>query len=524
MNRHRTRKIALIILLASITFPLLLFYQTLDDFVPKHIAMIMDVCANGKLIEGENDIIQIPGFYLLGAIITIISGLSPEKLVSFPIQVIPYAAILFCLIYRISDNSIVAGIITFIDLSSGVNGTAKLFFWPHGIGYILFFLITILVIDFIRNEFDKRVFLLIIVTGASLVFLSYNLAAWVFLLLAAISIISAQLYIINKFLKLDNVKFYFDLTKKALTASVAILFVEMGLSRFVYGVFIPTLQSSQDLEISALEKFSIAYTNPDLSGVVLSPIMVHYPISITIISAIKYGLLALVILGFCLFVGKKFYTDFKIDKINLVLISVIVMQGLYAIPRLLIGGIVVTALWLPGIFSLARLPRISEHLRIWSVLVILALLALTFVNYGIYSYEGSIDRVYYETDGYMESNNWFNEKTNAALFVSDELTKNFKILYDSKMAAQSNNLNTNYNEVAMNSRRMSPDEAGVLAKLQDGALNDNSYYVLNNRLSRMSLENWIVIQSWQKSDNVVTANPNVYKIYDNSLLSVYRPS
>ena len=94
LSRSQKNKIALILLLMAITLPLLLFNGTADAFIPKHIARVEEISYGGKLIEGENQVIPVPGFYVLGAIITLVSGLASEKLIFFPIQLIPYAVLL----------------------------------------------------------------------------------------------------------------------------------------------------------------------------------------------------------------------------------------------------------------------------------------------------------------------------------------------------------------------------------------------------------------------------------------------
>jgi len=499
-----------------------MFFKTLDDFIPKHIAMMVDMVSSGRLTLGNEEIIRTPGFYLLGGLIVLITGFPPESLIFLPIQLVPYLFVIFCLLYIISDNAIIASIITLLEFTSGITGTRTLFFWPHGIGTILFLVILILLLGFVKDKTKKEYIFLIMVTGASLVFLSYSLTAMSLILLTIVAVLIAFVSLILSRFDWDY-EYNVNTSKAILVALIVISAVELGLTRFMYDVFIPTIQTTQNIDVSAWEKFSISYLNPELNSVILSPIMIHYPISITVISAIKYGLLALVIFGFCLFEGQKFLHNKRIEGVDIILISVVLMQLIYSIPRQMIGEVMVTALWLPGILCLARFSRISNRFRLFSKAVIITLLILVFSYYGYFAFGGLIDRIDYEGDGYEESNQWINENSNSAAIVSDELTNNFRILFNMKAEINDHSLDAHYNEVVKGSLLMSIPETAALVKLQEGDIDKNRYYVLNNKLSRMSLQNWIVIRSWQLSNNIVSANNIVNKVYENSLISVYHP-
>ena len=512
----------LIIFLSCITIPLLFYHQTLDDFFPKHIAQLIAIISNGNLVQTDVLVTQIPGFYTLGSVISLVCGLPPESLMYLPIQLIPYSILLFFLLFRIGGNVILAGCVTLIDLSSGVTGTGKIFFWPHGIGSILFFLILILVLGFLQNNQRREFLILTIVTGASLVFLSYNLTAMTLFLLVIVGVLSGSLYYFLLRFELKN-QVYLNIARQVLISAVIIACVEFGLSKFAYGSFLPTLRATENLDLTSLDKFSVSFVDPNLTDAILSPIMVHYPISITIISLLKYGILAITILLYGFVVTKKFFHELKIDYIDILLLSLISMEIFYAVPRLLIGGAIATLVWIPGILCLIRLTGVSKKYRIMSVVVIGGLLILTLSSYAIFTLGGDIDRISYDNDGYKESNQWFNQYAGSALFCSDELTRNFMILYDIQTALTEKKGDLDFTMVAEQSPLLRAAEAAVLTNLQAGELNKRWYYVLNNRLSKINLDNWITLQSWRRSESLVDANDKINKIYDNSLLAVYPP-
>jgi hypothetical protein len=272
----------------AITLPLLLFNGTLDAFIPMHISMVEEISYNGRLIEEENQVIQVPGFYALGAMTTLIGGFVSEKLIFFPIQLIPYAVLFFTVLYRVSGNSIVASLFTLVELCSGTYGTTKIFFWPHGIGELLFFSMLLLIFILLKQDrLSKPLIFLAVIMGSSLVYISYNLTAMTLLLLAIIMMVLAILHLISiKYNDTDS-RHHLSLSKMFSILLLILGVVELGLSKFFYGVFIPTFQDAQDLEISSLDKFLIAYINPELSATPLGPIMVSYPAIVSVISGIK---------------------------------------------------------------------------------------------------------------------------------------------------------------------------------------------------------------------------------------------
>lgn len=522
LNQSQKNKIALILLLMAIVIPLLLYNGTLDAFIPKQIVMIEDTSYEGKLIEEDNRVIQVPGFYVLGAIITLISGLASEKLIYFPIQLIPYAVLFFTIIYKISGNSIVAGLITLIELCSGSTGTAKIFFWPHGIGYLLFFSMLLLISILLKqNRPSKQLIFLVVITGSSLVYISYNLVAMTLLLLAILMTVLAIFYLIS--LKYNYAKSWYHLSssKTFFTLLSILLIVELGLSKFVYGVFIPTLQISQEFEIKSLDKFLIAYVNPELSTTPLAPIMASFPKAITVISSIKYTLLVITILIFCILIMKIFYKEKSLDHTNLFLLGVLVMQGFYAIPRTMMGEIAICCLWLPGILCVARFSGMSKKFRLWTFVVLSVILVSTSFYYCTLEYGGHINHDEYQFSSYEAPVRWFFKTNNGDLAVSDELTNNFFILYSYLISHGA--AGSNLDAIHKQHRILPTVDARVLVQLSDGTL-DTKYYILNQKRTRMSLQNWIIVKSWVYSKERIDSNERVNKIYEVPLLSIYNPS
>lgn len=520
LNTSQITKISIILFLFSIIIPLFLFYGTMDDFAPKHIATIEDLSNQGNLIEHENQVVQVPGFYILGAIIIQITGIASESLLDFPIQIIPYVILLFILIYRISGNFFVAVLIAFIDIISGSTGTPKVFFWPHGIGYILFFTIILLILLILKKEKPPNIlFLLVVIIGSALVYISYNLMAMtlIFLLVLLLILILLPMY--------SNKKEIYNLNQISLKAKnilfllIILLIIQLGLSKFVYNVFIPTIQATRDIEISGLDKFLIAYLNPDVTTISMGPLMVHYPVLITIISGIKYGFIAITIIFFCVFFLKKtikeniYYQDFYI------VIAVIVMLAIYSIPRSMIGGIILTALWLPGILTIAIFFKMPSNYRVWASIVILVLLISTPLYFITLENNSFINREATQINGYKAPVHWFLRYNDGTIAVSDELTKNYFILNSFLYITDQPNSEINLQSLSQSYKLLPTEDAQVLARSSDKKI-EQKYIILNKKLTILSLQNWIIIKSWNYSKERIMSNKVINQIYDSPLLSI----
>lgn len=513
----------MILLLAAIGLPLLLYNGTADDFIPMHIARVEELSHGGKLIEGENQVIQVPGFYILGATITLVSGLTPEELIFFPIQLIPYAILLFAVFYRVSGDSTVASLITLIELCSGTTGTGKIFFWPHGVGNLLFFSTLLLIFILLKQDrLSKPSVFLAAITGSSLVYISYNLTARTLLLLAVIMSVLAIFHLTSIKYNETNGRHYLSSLKTFFILLLILWVVESGLSKFVYGVFIPTLQAAQDLEMSGLDKFLIAYINPELSATSLSPIMVSYPMTITIISGIKYLLLVITILIFCIVTANIIIKEKVLEHTTLFILAILLMQGFFSIPRLIIGGIPVDSLWLPGILCVARFSGMSKKLSAWAFIMLSVILICTSLYYFTMDTGNYIDRNDYQFSNYEVPVHWFFRTNNGDLAVSDELTNDFFILYSLKYSITHSASGPDYDAIAQKHKIMPTDDAQILVQLSDSTLN-TKYYILNYKLSRMSLQNWIIIKSWRYSSERINCNDQINKIYEVPLLSIYHP-
>ena len=73
----------------TFALPLLMFNGSIDDFAPKHIMIINELSKN-SFIPKENYNIQVPGFYVLGAILKQVLNISTDGLLFYPVQLIPY--------------------------------------------------------------------------------------------------------------------------------------------------------------------------------------------------------------------------------------------------------------------------------------------------------------------------------------------------------------------------------------------------------------------------------------------------
>ncbi|MBP1928345.1 hypothetical protein J2741_000892 [Methanolinea mesophila] len=490
-----------------------MFNGTIDDFVPKQIVNVQETFNYGTLVEFSGHTIQVPGFNIYGAIILNLTGMSSENLIFFPFQLFPYTVIFFTIIYLISDNGIIAGSITLITMISGSTGTTTIFFWPHGIGYILFFTFLILIYVLFKNKNFKPVVLIATITGSALVYISYNLMA-VSLILIATIVVFLFIYITT------NKKIYFQNKNSLKIFTILFLvlaIVELGLSKFVYGVFIPTIQSAQELDLSGLDKFLQAYFNSNISSSPINVLLLQFPSIISIISGIKYSI---IVLSIALFISYFIFNRIRKTELtfqHLFLLAFIATFLIYMIPRYYIGGVVITLLWLPGIFCIAHFYRFSNTFKLFATISIVIIAGCVITYYYTMDEYNYINHNDYNTKLYKIPAKWLITYSNENPTVSDELTKNFLIFYTYKEFGYSKD---SLYEITQKNGLILSKDALSLTQLSNNPT-ENSYFVLNDKLPQLSLQNWIVIKPWKNYELQIDSNQKINKIYSIPLLSIY---
>ena len=318
----KQRTLASIILFSSIFFSLFIFNGAIDDFAPKHVILIHEISVLGQMNESYLSI-QTPGFYVYGSIIEQILDLNTKSLLFWPIQFFPYILLFFCIILRLSNSYVISSLILASFITLGSTGTTKMFFWSHGLGMILFFTLILLFINLIDMNYINMVpnaisnnnktpimLLLIIATGSSLVFISYNAfsrASFFLLSLGMILSITAYARIMP-----STISPY--LVYKVL---FILGVVELGISKFFYNTWLPLMTKTDIIESSGLDKFMLSYfgygsLNP-VSKNPLDIMFVTYPYSITIINIVKYFVLVVSLVLTLITIYSKYK---KIDTIQ----------------------------------------------------------------------------------------------------------------------------------------------------------------------------------------------------------------
>lgn len=531
------KKIALLILVMTFICPLLIFEGTLDDFAPKHVIIINDLISN-SYIPNDNYNIQVPAFYIFGAMLKLIANLSFDNLLFFPLQLIPYIVLFFLLIYKISDNYIFSALMTFIEMLTGQSGTPRVFLWVHGIGDILFFFSMIMILDIFKNFCSRRPanILMLIISGSALAFISYNLYA--ILLVFLVTLYTA--FLICHILKLQryfipNLSKFKDMSAFVFNISLILIVVELGLSNFVYKTMILELEKAKSIQYSGIEKFLMSYlSHQDTTGI--SEFVLTFPTSITVISIMKYSIVLASILIFLFCVVTKVSKSEPNNHFDLILGTFLLSTGLYAMVRLYIGSDFITFTYTPSVFCLARLYQYSSEQKIltrlfhstqsykfsancqrFTVFAVSSYLILV-PSYEFILFHDNLVNEDLQDFGYMKNASaWYFEHTQNSSMFSDEMTKNIFLLnYYNKTNDYDNRGQYNSTQILLTN-----DLLFLCQKSAHTKDNTEKYYVLNYRLRALSLENWMIARSWIYSKYLVDGNIKTIKVYDTGSISVF---
>lgn len=500
-NLNLTKKLSCVIVLNSIIFSLILFNGTMDPFVPKHILVIFNLSEQGHLAETYLTL-QIPCFYVFGSIITLITSISAEELIYYPIQLLPLVFLTFCFSYKLSKSYVISSFFVLINLVQGTTGTFKIFFWPHGIGVLMFYIILLLLLNILANRFFLESIILILITGSFLVFISYDFFIIVILILFFLLVlVLSQLLLAHK----GTTPSLFN---HLLNILIILVVVELGLSSIVYKIFIPLISDSGFIELSGMDKFLLSYFSSMQSDTSLSHLVLTYPLSITILNLIKYGLLLVSISIFMLLFLSRFNGKHE-EPLDLLLCSVVAYSFFYGLMRMSIGGMGISQLYMPGIFSVFYFYRFRGIYKYWSVFVICIILLIIPINYYVYIHNDLLDKTDNIYSYIASPANWYQDNLllEESCIKSDELTKNFLRFYSP------------YN-VSYNMDLLSLADVLFLTNGQP-IPTVKEYFVINYELNLISIGNWVVIKSWSRFKGLIDTNVKLNKAYDISNIAIY---
>lgn len=174
LNDSRIKKLYLITFAISCCYLLLHFNSSIDGFAPLQVGAIDETVDRGVLLDAYRN--TVPTFYVLGSELAMVLNENCRFLLYSPVQLIPYAVLFFVLMLKISNSYFLASLVSIAELMTGFTGTQRIFFWPHGVGNILYFALLILFLLTFYNK-DKsgwQYHLMTVLIGISLVFTSYD--------------------------------------------------------------------------------------------------------------------------------------------------------------------------------------------------------------------------------------------------------------------------------------------------------------------------------------------------------------
>jgi len=308
-----------------------------------------------------------------------------------------------------------------------------------------------------------------------------------------------------------KVKYDFKVSKSILSCFIIFIVTQFGLSKFVYDTFIPTLKASSDLDVSAFDKFILSYIhtkpNPEIS--VISELLLHFPLIISIISALKYLIICIFIILFVLLCSKKIHKKVDLSTLDLFIMSILMSEFIYFLIRTYIGAISVTSIFLPGMLCIIWLYQYASKFQKYATFAILVLLILTpAYTYFIETHDLRNQQVY-EDKYLMTSSKWYFENKGDNIGVSDEMSRNLMSMF----------IFEKYH-YPCEIKILSHQDAGFLVQKLNSK-DPQKYYLINYQLRCMSLQNWVIIKTWRFFENSINSNKHICKIYDLGSISIY---
>ncbi|HPY91966.1 hypothetical protein, partial [Methanothrix soehngenii] len=341
---------------------LLHFNSSIDGFAPLQVGAIDETVDRGVLLDAYRNIV--PTFYVLGSELAMVLNENCRFLLYSPVQLIPYAVLFFVLMLKISNSYFLASLVSIAELMTGFTGTQRIFFWPHGVGNILYFALLILFLLTFYNK-DKsgwQYHLMTVLIGISLVFTSYDVI-FTYLLFLSSYIVYTMLFNNPAYLNRYKPDYRQSQSIKLFTL---LIIIEMGLTEFVYDNFIYALKSPESFTMSVLDKFLLAYFSTNIKDNIIRDMYIQYPGSINFYGYIKYFiLLAFLVLFLISFI---YNTNVRYKRETAFVISILSSMLIWAAIRLLIGHVEIGFFYYPAIFSIAWLYRNGGSFKRWATI------------------------------------------------------------------------------------------------------------------------------------------------------------
>ena len=509
------RKISWIFLILGFTSAVFLFAGTTDDFAPKHISAILGVVDLGHLLS-DTMVGSTPAYYVYGAEIIGLLGITGSELLFFPVQILPFIVVVFATYYHLSKNLLFSSAIVLIQIFMQYNGSMVVFFWPHGLGVILLYAILLTLMCFFKNMGSNKlqyVFALIVL-GMSLSFISYNNAFKIILILCFFVILAFICIYLLADSQYGSPGLWRPYYWRYLMIFLLVMsIVQLGLSNFTYEQFLSALEASQGQSLSSLDKLLVKFGGSEMLSSPFSEILVAYPRILSYLGMARTFFVFASIFIFMLILYKYVFKHRTLNFHDILCILLLLTSASFAMVRVVIGGGFFPYFYLPAFFCAAWIITSKLDYRYFSYLFVIALLLISALSV----YEMCANNLFdSDSNNYQKFNQpsiWHARYLASEFSYSDEFTRNMFSLNQVEMGK--------YGETSVNAVRLLPfDETLFLIKDNPSVLG-SVYYIINFDKNKMSLQKWRHIKSWRYFYVNLQDNCNLDKVYDTRFISIY---
>jgi hypothetical protein len=428
-----SRLLIILLFLIFASLVIQIYKGSLDDYAPQHIGAAYILTTEEPTPWYAHYLIElIPGYYPFIAMIIEVTNVDLYSLPVFPIMFIPYLVIFFACLYALSKRSLLALVtsllLTFVWFTLPLNGTYKVWLWPHGLGEILFFTFIILLTISPRGQEVPRVIACLLIVGATIV-LSYNVAYYLF-------VFTCSLLIFNRVRRGSLEPSVQRLLSGTLLFFIVVL---LGFSRFVYDTFIPLLQQAS-LTLDSIRTF-IAQFFGHYGNSELVQLTMRYPDSLTTINIVKYMIYGVIILT-GLIIAIKYLRQKQVIPNSLIpmYFSIIVTVISYIVVRFVIGQFALPEIFYIVIFSILLItytPAVIRRLNIQKCLIAMLAILLT-LNLTSLSIAQRNNIVQKDSYHYISvASDWLYKNTEGDVYFPDQLTFGWSFIKYCELLPQS---------------------------------------------------------------------------------------
>ena len=503
-----------------------------DAFAPGNFSNAIDIVKTGDFTIGDSFEESTLGLYqIYHAIISLVFNIPIPDYLQIPYLMFPLAIIVVAVSREINKSSLVQAIVLILSFSTVALSFNYMFIWPHGIGFLLFWVIIYLIILYINKKLTSGTFLIC----ATLSIVTLNYSSYTILgMFCPILLFFVMFNILSSIIEHKHLTIHINRTY--VVFSIISLFI-VFISAFWKTELINAFSGVEDSNISSIERLfnSLLYWLLDSESIVTrydAIIATSSGDSLPIFGITKYLFMGFVFMSYLILLWRikhKNKSNYKIPELDILLLAICIGVTTFTVLRIIVGSPNLQWMFIPCILSIPRIivllnkldrsVKFDRLINVVSKIIIAILVISTLISFGsgLINATPIDERNLAHMDSYNSGNIWINSYCNTDLGIyCDIFTRGYFNMI-------SNHLNIDTYSAKLRFQYDDFTLDNVLDLTSGIPVGTEEYMVLNYGQKNVLIGyDWDFIKPWSEFDAQITSHPFHNELYESSSISIHK--